>query len=399
LNTKKNVLIAAQTPYQFFSAVLITSLLIDSGSKVSLLLIDPALKQFYFRCKDSSIFEKVQYVEINKREVSLRSNKLTNKIKRLLKLKKIEKDIKNNLIDCNFSNVIVFSDNHDITAYLLYAAKKFINAKTTMAEEGTTVFFSYKRLKLGIIKSYARKIIGFSNYRGYSIGWSPYIDTIIVSLPSLVHDDYKQDRTVYSYPNGEIPNKVISLFSKLSGLGEYPIDTIAEDIVFLGQPFTELGMWDKSTEEKLLDCLDNSKVSNRICIKPHPFETAEKYKYLNNISLMDGYLFNFPAEAIFFRLKPKLIISVFSSALINYCLRYKRMGIFMAFEDLNNEQNSFIMNNFSDNKYIRIVKSVDELEEALNSNDLFKPITYDNNQEGSPCLWSHSIHSALSIEQ
>lgn len=390
----KSVLIAAQTPYQFFCAVLISKKLIDTGSTVSLLLIDPSLKKYYHTCLQSNIFDDLKYVEINDKYVSAKPRNLLTKMKRLSRLKLIKSDIDGFLLKSKFSSIVVFSDNHDITSYLLQAAKININAKTLLAEEGTAVFFSYRRYELGLVKATIRQALGFSNYRGYSIGWSPYIDSIIVSLPNIINEDYKQERHVYSYPSGPIPTDVIDLFGRLSELDKTPIDSITQDVFFLGQPWTDLGMWSHASEKKILHYLDKSALANRICIKPHPFEDKSKYRNLKNVSVIDNLLLDIPAEVLFYRLKPRIVISVFSSAVLNYCLRYRQKGVFMVFDEFPNNQNDFIINNFKHSEYIKVVSSIEELDDVLNDFNVFQ----DNANEGEldlTHLWEASINNAV----
>ncbi|AZN65672.1 hypothetical protein CFH90_17265 [Acinetobacter johnsonii] len=394
MNKENNILIAAQTPYQFFSAILIGKKLIDTGAKVSLILVDPALERFYSSCLESNLFESVKYFQINNKEVNADGNNLSNKLKNFIKLRSIKKVINKFLIDSNFKSIVVFSDNHEIMAHLLYAGKKIINARTLMAEEGTAVFFSYKRSSLDTFKSAIRRFLGFSNYRGYSIGWSPYIDSIIVSLPELVHEDYKQDRNIYTYPDGIYPQDVINLFGRLSELGNDLLNKDSPEIFYLGQPWVESGLWNKETEQNLLSCFENSRYADKICIKPHPFENSKKYSGLKRVSLINGVLNEVPAEILFFNMKPQLVISVFSSAVINYCLRYKQKGILMVFKDSPVDLNDFIIKNFQNNKYITVVYSIDELNDVLNNSEIPEKSRVSQSLQASRD-WEGTINSAV----
>ncbi|WP_148255176.1 polysialyltransferase family glycosyltransferase [Aidingimonas lacisalsi] len=355
-----HVAIVAQTPFQYLSAILIRQ---ASGMKCDLWLIDPSLKDYVDGCRNSELWERVEYLEVNKLAVG--KYKLTDKIKRRYKIMAAIKRIKRYLMNTRPSAIVIFSDNHELTAGFARLGKIVSSSHVVMAEDGAAVYLSFKRTQTILWKRIFAQLINADNPNGYSIGWSPYIDSLLVSNPEVVHQDYVRDRKVFPYPAGPYPRSVMTEFIDMLNINLEEYIEYDRDIVLLGQPWAELGRMDSNQERKMLQSLGDSKFSSRILIKPHPFESINKYYGLGNIKVCSDELNRVPAEVVFELLHPSIVISIFSSAVFNYCLRNCKLGILLAFSSLPQEVTQFMKGKLSSYHAITIVKDERELYEAI----------------------------------
>jgi hypothetical protein len=382
--------IVAQTPFQLFSAILIRLL---CGADADLWLLDPSLREYQQRCKDLGVWRNVFYAEINQEAVGAMD--LKARVSRLRRVRSLQKRITAYLAQTRPSAVVIFADNHEITAAFARLGKSIAGARIVMVEEGTAVYFSFRLAQAGLFKRWLRRAIRIDNPDGHGVGWSPNVDAIVVSHPELAHVDYLQKREVFQFPPGPYPSGAVAEFLRLT---ELPIETLTgRDIVFLAQPWVEVGALSAGEESELLKSLDCGSLARRVLLKPHPFEPEGKYGSLSNIRVIDEKFRRVPAEIIFEEIRPSVVISMFSSAVVNYCLRYKTAGILLAIAGLPEGVRRFMTEKLPSDATIKIVHNIGELmaaiESALAEGNPAAP------EESAPFdAWSRVVRRALALE-
>jgi hypothetical protein len=387
---RSRIAIVAQTPFHLFSAVLIRNL---CGVDADLWLLDPSLRAYQQRCEDLGVWRNVFYAEINQEVVGALDFKA--KVMRLRRVRSLQRRITAYLERTRPSAVVIFADNHEITAAFARLGKSIAGARIVMVEEGTAVYFSFRSVRAGLFRRWLRRVIRIDNPDGYSVGWSPNVDAIVVSHPELAHADYLQRRELFRFPPGPYPSRAVAEFLRLT---ELPIETLTgRDIVLLGQPWVEIGALSVGEESELLKSLDCASLARRVLLKPHPFEPEGKYRFLSNIRVTDEKLRRVPAEIIFEKIRPSVVISVFSSAVVNYCLRYKRPGILLAIAGLPEDVRRFMTEKLPSGATIKIVHNIGELiaaiESALAEGNPAAP------EESAPFdAWSRVVRRALALE-
>lgn len=357
--TSGGVVIVAQTPFQLFSAILIRQML---GTPADLWLLDPALARYQKRCRELAAWHEVFYAEVNTKSPGMRS--LPARVGRLFKVRSLQSRVADYLRRTRPSAVVIFSDNHEITAAFARLGQEVAHARVIMAEEGNATSASFRRFRANWFKRQLRRMLGIDNPEGYSIGWSPHIHALLLSDPGSAHADYLQRREVFQYPSGPYPAKAVEEHLNLLDLDLSPLE--GRDIVYLG------GAWDDSVtipEMELLQMLDRSALAPRLLLKPHPFDPAGKYSSLKRILVTDGALNSVPAELILGRIQPGVVVSLTSSALINYCQRYRRPGIFVALPALPADVLHVLDHGLPKDEMLRVVRDpsevVPEIERAL----------------------------------
>ncbi len=353
------VVIVAQTPFHLFSAILIRQML---DVPTDLWLLDPTLARYEERCRRLAVWHEVFYAEVNAQSPGMQS--LQARMGRLLKVRALQGRVAAYLRRIRPTVVVIFSDNHEITAAFARLGEEVANARVIMAEEGNATSASFRQFRAGWFKRQFRRMLGIDNPEGYSIGWSPHIHALLLSDPSSAHADYLQQRDVFQYPSGPYPPQAVEEHLNLldldfSGLAE-------RDIVYLG------GAWDESVavpEMELLQKLDCSSIGGRILLKPHPFDPQGKYNSLKRILVTDAVLNSVPAELILGRIQPSVVLSLTSSALINYCMRYRCPGIFIALPALPADALQVLKDGLPKDEILRVVQDpvdlIPEIERAL----------------------------------
>ena len=387
-----SIVIVAQTPFQLLSAIQIRLL---AGIEADLWLLDPALQGYRQACVDLGVWRKVFYVGIYPEVAGVSG--LKEKVKRRVRIRLARNAIALYLKQVMPDVIVIFSDNHEITAAFARIGKITSGARIVMVEEGTCAYFSFKRVRAGLFKRWARWLVGIDNPDGYTVGWSPNVDALIVSNFKFAHSDYLQAREVFQFPRGPYPAGGIIEFSKL-----VPLDRIFErcsgrDIVLLGQPWVEAGLLSSEDELKFYTALDDAYFAPRILLKNHPFERKGKYNYFKNIMACDEMASRIPAEVLFERMKPMIVISFFSSAILNYCLRNGTCGIFIALAKLPQEIDRLLCGGILANSRISVVYSVDDLLAKVNS------ALIENDAVGAVAnqpldAWKGLVRSALAID-
>ncbi|MCD1630756.1 alpha-2,8-polysialyltransferase family protein [Marinobacter shengliensis] len=385
-NSSGGVLIVAQTPFQLYMAIVISKL---SSAPVKLWIIDPALSGYLDACSKSNIWRSVNYAELNSEYVSDKRS-LSNRIRRIMSFYAIRLRIKNFLRINHPSVVLVFSDNHEVTAAFVRLSKTLTRSRVVLGEEGSAAYFSYKRTRANPWKVVVRRALLLDNCYGYSIGWSPYIDSVLVSDADLVHPDYIHGRDVVELPPGPIPCEALEAARTVFSINVQGNSDGTRDILILGQPWSEMGKMSKESEFQMYKEIDKSSFSKRVIIKPHPFENPKKYEGLENVMLCDSSYFSVPAELLFDVFKPKLTISTFSSAAINYTLRFGGLSIFLL-DELNVPQvQRFVVDKLLGLGLFRICRSMNDaletVEDVLEKEEKLTLMSHESLAEWKLCV-------------
>lgn len=380
--------LVVQTPFQFFIAIHIAEL---SSVPCDLFVIDRGLLSYVDKSRNLKLFNNISYIERNVGNIWT-----TKLLDRLIRLKKVwfsQKKIKQYLKEENPRTICIFSDNNELTAAFSTFGKKYTNANIVLIEEGTTVYFSPFRVQTSWLKGLFRSLLGIQNPNGYLIGWSPNIDTLLVSFPEKIHPEFSQNRKVLKWPIGPFPESVFQRFSTFINMKTLPLEEYVR-LIYLGQPFQELGILSKEDEERFLEILDSHSIANKIWVKPHPFDSEDKYDLCKNLKLFNGELKNTPAEVLFYFLKPEIVISYFSSAGLNYCIREGKPAIFYLPDVGVSRQFSLLLREkFNDFSTIYLVNEIEEIPKVINTilNKRVKAI----NDHQPIAKWQEVINSLL----
>lgn len=317
---KVKVTLVAQTPYQLLSCMVLA---MYSDADCHLWLVDGIMERFIAPSIDSSVWAAVRFVE--KSGANPWEKGVSAKFRKYSKLRQSMDYIREQLSHDRPDVIAIGSDNHELTAYFAQLARA-AGSKVVLFEEGSTVHQSPYRRRASFSKGLFRSALGVPNPSGYSIGWSPSIDLVVVSDSRKAHPEYLQGRHVINWPKGPYPADVMARFLSTFGRCE-PADLQRQaDIVYLGSPMQEEGWMQPSEESALIESVTSTGYT---WIKPHHFDSPLKYDSYKSARIVPDHLRSLPAEVLFHFTKPKAAVSVFSSAGINYATRYGRSAIFI----------------------------------------------------------------------
>lgn len=387
--TEGPVVIVAQTPYQLLSAIMVRQN-IDDGCH--LWLVDPTLTQYGRACEATGLWDTVNCVDLNARFVG--KTGWRNRVANVFQLRRNRKRVKAFIGQVSPTRVLIFADNHEIPAMIARMAKERANAKVVMMEEGTTVYFSYKRASVPYWKALLRKMLGFENSAAYSIGWSPHIDTLLLTHPKLAHKDYIQNRAVVPMPKGPYPAEAMLEFSRLVNVSFENLVDAEIEVVVIGQPLVECGLVSAEEEVSFLEGLNKSPFADKILIKAHPFEHRSKYDAYENLRVCDDAFSGIPAEVLLDAIKPVLVVSAFSSVSMNYCLRYGVKGIVLDLAGFPKYLKTFMANELRDFSLLTLVSEINGLAPLVEK--LLREKVSDQSEYIADDLnWKRSLSSAF----
>ena len=364
---KKRAVIVCQTPFQFYNAIVISKLI---SIPIDLWLIDIHMEEYDIVAKQERIWQSVYTASRETKGSKFRF--FSSILKHQNRIKKYLKEIQPSII-------YVFADNNELCATFVSYGKKISDSSIILVEEGTTVYSSPFRIKADLHKFILRKILGIQNPRGYMIGWSKNIDKIVVSNKELIHAEYLKDRKVIEWPKTKFPKFAADVFLKKIDLKS----KIPEGgVLYLGQPIVEMGVFPIKLERELFLAL-NGIEKEKILVKLHPFEREDKYKSFHNLSYFPKEFKFIPVEVLFDIIQPKMVISYFSGAGINFSLRNQKDSIFYLPDILPDTYKDFIIKNFSNihnihiaedllalKKIITLISNNDELKKKERGEDL-----------------------------
>lgn len=346
--------LVAQTPYQLLSCVLLS---FYSKCKCELWLVDRVMHRFLEPSRASGLWTSVTYIE--KSGIDPWKNDLGSKLQRFRNLRTSMRKIRDDLTAAPPDVIAIGSDNHELTAYFAQLGP-LVGARVVLFEEGSTVHQSPYRARAPYWKQLLRKLLRLPNPLGYSIGWSPGISTVVVANASNSHPNYLQDRRVINWPAGPFPEEVVRWFLRTFSDGSLEEDQTV-DLVYLGSPMQEEGWMSAEDEEELIRSVTRF---GRACIKPHHFDSPKKYE-AHSTTILPHSLWHIPAEVLFHILRPKVAVSVFSSAGINYATRYSRTAIFIAPASIPRHIIALIERQESTCNHIKVARTPAQLSAAI----------------------------------
>lgn len=243
--------------------------------------------------------------------------------------------------------LITFIDHHPINASIIETyRRKLKNNKIILVEEGISTYINvtskYDNNKIfHKVKGKLKKILGYGNPEGKHVGQVCNPDVCIVSDVSLVRPGYGEGARFIEWPKGPFPQNLTKEFCNIIGLkNAFNLDYKVSGIL-LGQPLSEdkLITWEK--EKKIIQMIGEiTKESGQpIMVKPHPRENKAKLNtYMDNGLVCNWELAHIPIEVLFSFYRPKFIISYFSSAAINYVIRFDGSVIWLEKLLLDNQE-------------------------------------------------------------
>lgn len=222
------------------------------------------------------------------------------------------KNVRNNFI-------FVFNDTEPITNKVIKCLKKKHN-KIVLVEEGIGTYAVSNIRKKTLSEKIRVLFTGFlgSKMQYRAIGDNKLIDYVIVGNPNLYNSLAKSlNKVVIQQSKNKIfscaSNFLQTYYEKISN------DTICE-ILFLGQPIVEKsGML--PMEQDLMHMVLTLAEKKKVMIKPHPRDINGKYNKLaeefDNVSVLDGNCARIPIECLVAHYKPRIVLTIASSAAIN----------------------------------------------------------------------------------
>lgn len=385
-----HITVVAQTPFHLFCSLLIAKF---SQVPCDLWLIDRTLTHYLQPCRDSGIWRDVYYAE--KSGENLWASTISSRFERSRAFFRSRKKIKNYLKNNSPRAIFIFSDNHELTAYFAEHRKSHPETDLVLVEEGATVYFAPDRIRAPRWKGICRWLLGIPNPWGYSIGWSPQINKLLLSDPEKAHPMFVKDRLCVKWPEGPFPETVIDDFVSLIGgvICMPPADDV--DFVYIGTPLFESGLVTKEEERHIVETFLSNTSYGNVWIKPHPFDTPGKYENIRHAKFFPAELNNVPAEVFFHYLKPRLVLApYFSSAMINYCTRYSRCAIFYLPPKTSPVLRQGIKQNFLDIPRLRLVEDLSEIPTVMHE-FLLANAAAGFPDEASVASWRQALARAL----
>ena len=185
----------------------------------------------------------------------------------------------------NFNTLVVFKDNDTVNQKLIEFAKKK-GARTILLEDGLAIYTTPLNGANTIKTKLAKRVLLMHPSVCYNTqGINPLIDEIRVHFPDKLPECKREKSIISSIKFDGISrndlNVLYDYFSnskKITRKDKYE-DKHGDKVLFLGQPFSELGIISVEDEKKILAIIFQSilLLNKRIIVKPHPSEKVLKY--------------------------------------------------------------------------------------------------------------------------
>ncbi|GEM_PF-4663159 len=246
--------------------------------------------------------------------------------------------------DSHFQNIFIFNDFRAFNQILL---KSLDYSNLIYIDDGFTAgdynlrksgFKKNKGLK-GLTKKMAKKFLGLQPTSHLLL--HERINEVYLFYPHLIENfrcEVKDLGKIISSHSDYVEH----LSQKISLPPELPREP---DYLILTQPLTRDGITKKYEERKVVDLfLDAIPTKSTVIIKPHPFDTS----YFHNIKRREGiYVLEslkfIPYELLHARIRPKRLVSFWSTALLTAPLFYSTHPISLA-SNLKTTDASFYVN-------------------------------------------------------
>lgn len=216
-------------------------------------------------------------------------------------------------------HILYIFNDVEPTVALLAKHVKIKSGHIIFVEEGLSAYRVIPEFSLEYLKGVAKKIIcGCYGFKyNINFGNSQYIEKLMLTNPKLFIQNHPSNKTEAEY----FSNDLSKFFRQHGSLYRFIQTSIKNSIkypaiLYLGQPLSESGITDQTTERKFLImmrryCSDND---INLYIKMHPMEKLDKYEGIDCLPS------KIPAEVMINILaKDELIlISAFSSVNFNF---------------------------------------------------------------------------------
>ena len=241
-------------------------------------------------------------------------------------------------LDFSKTVLFLFSDQHIISRKIL--TKYGNSAKDVILVEEGMATYLIRSHKVPKSKDWLINLILGANYEPY-IGANKLIRTIFVKHPDMLPLEKKGDRLIVEQDN-VFRDAIWGRFfgDALNTMRDKHLKH--NSILWLGQPLDLDGVSSEEQIDWLESILRALPDDYEICIKPHPREAEGKYKRLNSITRVTVLNLKdlnwIPIEIIASLIKPKIILTAFSTAANNilelgipckvvYCYRAFNLGL------------------------------------------------------------------------
>jgi hypothetical protein len=322
IDDRDRLVFVAQTPFHYFMATIVAP---THGPQVDLWLVDRLLRPQVDSARASGLWRDVSYIERTVRDDWYAPESARS---RAMRFRGLRRRIDTYLAARRPGGVVIFSDNHEVTAAFAECAHRR-GIAVALAEEGVGVYGSPWSTRAPTIKGVVRTILGIPNPWGRNLGWAPWPDALLISRPAAASSDYVRGRRTIAWPAGPFPDAIVHQFLASWVGGGTPPWSGEVDVVMLGQPLPESRVVSQEWEAKVLRQVGDVDERYRVLVKPHPFDRPDKYGALRNVLPVDSVWGSLPAEVVLHITSPKLVITFGSSAAVSYVTRYAGRAVFV----------------------------------------------------------------------
>ena len=307
----KNILFIVETNYQLMYATILSLYMKEQNCKSTIIsLIDERKIKL-----ESFEFNKIFYVK----KLFKKSNGLTTIFEEYSFLRKNLRE----LYSFNFDRLVIFKDSKYLQSFLINYLKKKSNTKTVLVEEGLSMYRNDNPKKMNSIlkfKYLIRRIIVFAlqaRHATLGFGYNAQVNAIAAYFPDKIDAVKKKNKELIKLPHLPPNTNILANINKIFELSEDRPESSGKNLIFLGQPLSEMSLTSSREEYLFLHSLNEiaAKKNIYINIKPHPKEKMDKYTNFDRFILIKE---NFiPAELIINKYKPQLLLTWYSSSGVN----------------------------------------------------------------------------------
>lgn len=235
--------------------------------------------------------------------------------------------------------LITFIDHHPVNATLLETYRRITEAGCIiLVEEGIAPYVAERSISSTAridrrLRTMLKKLLHYGNPEGKGVGRATRPNISIVSNRSAVSPGYAPGAQVIEWPQGPFPEVATDAFMRSLG---FEVDELLARFsgsgMLLGQPLAEDGLLTHEEERKYINLVGAAvkETGQAILVKPHPREHKEKVRIYQDAGLSPCWdLASVPAEIVLAAVRPKFVISVCSSAALNYTFRYNGVTVWL----------------------------------------------------------------------
>ncbi|MDE0582100.1 alpha-2,8-polysialyltransferase family protein [Planococcus sp. A6] len=300
-------------------------------------------------------------------------SKSQNKLLKLLENKNVIISTRNFLEESDFKELYVFKDYDFVNQTLIEYAEN-MGKEVTLLEDGLGLYTSvYKKgliEKENIIK---RILFEYPKEKILSLGINSKVDTILATSPNSLPQEVKKDKKIkelnFNAFNLTRINKVLSYFEEVENFSLPEIDDSKITIMYISQPFSELGILTIEEESEVLNELyyffqENKKYN--FLLKPHPGEKQNKYEKFEKSENVTVYKKSYlPAELVPLSIRIDAVLHVSSSSChyINHWYNIQVLSLYKLF--FRESKDDKLLDKLREIYEAKMVGTYDELESNL----------------------------------